>query len=110
MWSVWIGYILASVLVSLLSREMFGTERLYEQIDYPYFAAVAGLAFFVLGGSYWGWCYALGLAFFALAWIMLLRLEWAPLEFGALWTVSLAALGRRLRYLGRAHEQPGATQ
>jgi hypothetical protein len=103
LWSVWIGYILASVLVSLVSRQMFGTERLYEQVDYPYFAAVAGLAFFVLGGSYWGWCYALGLAFFALAWVMLLRLEWATLEFGALWTFSLAALGRRLRHLGQAH-------
>jgi hypothetical protein len=105
LWSVWIGYILASVLVSLVSRQMFGTERLYEQVDYPYFAAVAGLAFFVLGGSYWGWCYALGLAFFALAWVMLLRLEWSTLEFGALWTFSLAALGRRLRHLGRAHER-----
>ena len=105
LWSVWIGYILASVLVSLVTRVVFGTEQLYQQVDYPYFAAVSGLAFFALGGSYWGWCYALGFAFFGLAWVMVLRLEWATPEFGALWAFSLAALGRRLRHLGRAHQR-----
>jgi hypothetical protein len=99
LWSVWIGYIVASVMISLLTKALFGVEQLYLQIDYPYFAVTAGLAFFTLGGSYWGWCYVFSLAFFVAAWVMLLDLRWAVLEFGGLWGVVLLTLGRHLRRL-----------
>ena len=68
-------------------------------IRYPFAAILSGLAFFVMGGSYWGHYYAIGLAFFALSLLMLLRLEWSPLEFGLLWALCLAAIARHLRRL-----------
>jgi serine/threonine protein kinase len=101
LWSVWIGYILASMMISFLTKAILGVDFLYRQGDYPYFAVVAGLAFFALGGSYWGWCYAFSLAFFAVAWVMVIDLRWAVLEFGALWTVVLLSIGQHLRRLGR---------
>ena len=38
-----------------------------------------------MGNNYWGGCYVIGLAFFVLACVMPLKLEWgAPLAFGLL--------------------------
>ena len=62
-------------------------------VEYPFFAVTAGMAFFFLGSSYWGWCYAFGLAFFALSVLMLFNTDWAVLEFGAIWTACLVILG-----------------
>ncbi len=59
------------------------------------------MAFFVLGSSYWGWLYALGAAFFALALVMVADLRWAVLEFGGMWTVALCLVGLRPRRLGQ---------
>ena len=77
--------------------------------EYPFFAITAGMAFFFLGSSYWGWCYAFGLAFFALSALMLINTEWAVLEFGALWAVCLVIMGARLRGLAkeRGEARPG---
>lgn len=99
LWSVWVGYIATSIIISALTKGMFGMSRLYDQVDYPYFAVVAGLSFFVLGSGYWGGFYAFGLAFFALSGSMLLNLHWACLEFGGLWTAALFLIGLRLRGL-----------
>jgi hypothetical protein len=54
-----------------------------------------------MGSSYWGRCYAFGLAFFALAVLMPLKLELAPLAFGLTWSACLTAIGLHLRRLGR---------
>jgi serine/threonine protein kinase len=105
MWSVWVGYLICCFLIALACRVMFGGARLYEGVLYPFYAITAGMAFFVLGSSYWGRCYAVGVAFFALSGVMLLRLEWATLEFGVMWTLVLVAIGRRLSRLGREHGQ-----
>ncbi|HVS37565.1 MAG TPA: serine/threonine-protein kinase [Gemmataceae bacterium] len=99
LWSVWIGYIVASVLIALSGWTEFTGEKAYQA--YPYFTITAGMAFFFLGSSYWGWCYAFGLAFFALSGVMLLDMRWAVLEFGALWAVCLLILGTRLRWLAK---------
>jgi hypothetical protein len=104
LWSVWISYMLGCCLISFVSKVLFGLERLYEGVDYPFFAITAGMSFFVLGSGYWGRCYAIGLAFFALAGVMLLGLNWAVLEYGALWTVVLLVIGRRLRQFGQRAE------
>ena len=101
MWSVWIGYLIASGMVALIARILFGVEAQYESVLYLFFAVVAGLAFFALGSNYWGGCYGFGLAFFALPGLMFLRMEWAILEFGGLWTIALVTLGRRLHNLSR---------
>jgi hypothetical protein len=101
MWSVWIGYLTASVLISVVSGVLLDPEKLYQGVLYPYFSCVTGLAFFALGSNYWGWCYAYGAAFFLLPFLMLLHLGWADLEFGGLWTAALVRIGSRLHHLGR---------
>jgi hypothetical protein len=101
LWAVWLGYIFTSLLVGWVSLKLMGMEKLYEGHIYPYYAAVTGMAFFVLGSSYWGRCYAIGVAFWALAWVMQYGLPWATLEFGGLWTLALVMIGRRLEVLGR---------
>jgi len=61
---------------------------------------LAGLAFFVMGSTFWGGCYLVGLGFFALGAAMPSHLRWAPLEFGLLWSLTLFVLGSRLLRLG----------
>ncbi len=62
-----------------------------------------------MGGSYWGRCYAYGLAFFGLA-VLLPRVpeQYAPLGFGGLWTVALVSMGLHLRRLAAEAEAEGA--
>jgi hypothetical protein len=101
LWSVWVGYILACLLIPLVSGGLFSRERLYDGVVYPYYAVVTGMAFFVLGSSYWGRCYAISAAFFALGALLPLDLRWGTLAFGTLWGITLVAIGLRLRRLSR---------
>jgi hypothetical protein len=106
MWTVWIGYVLTLYVVGLTYWSLVGRWSAEQELRlYPPFAAVTGMAYFVLGCSYWGWCYAFGLAFHVLALLMTLDLRWAPLEFGTLWATALVVVGIRLCRLGSA-EQP----
>lgn len=110
MWSIWMGYVLTLFSVGFAHWIWLGgwsPEREFEL--YPVLAAVTGLAFFVLGASYWGWCYAMGLAFQTLALVMAFTLPWAPLEFGALWAVSLATIAARLHRLGSIEQNRGVS-
>ena len=43
---------------------------------------LSGLAFFILGSSYWGMLYALAVLFFVLPYLMWLEPYWAVLEYG----------------------------
>jgi len=119
-WSIWIGYFLAygCTLVAVQSMSILGvidrgarvlgSEHWQEVLPYPFISIVAGLAFFSMGSNYWGRCYAIGLGFFLIAVLMPMNLDWAPLEFGLLWTVALTVLGWHLRRLGRqAHAEAG---
>jgi tRNA A-37 threonylcarbamoyl transferase component Bud32 len=101
LWSVWIGYIVASLLIAAVSWRLFSERQIYQMVEYPFFAITAGMAFFFLGSSYWGWCYAFGAAFFAASVVMLFDTRWAVLEFGAVWTACLLIFGTRLRGLAR---------
>src|SRR5260370_936813 len=65
---------------------------------------LSGLVFFVMGRNYWGRCYAIGAAFFILAALMPLHLEWAPITFGMFWSVTLALIGLHLRRVGKRVE------
>jgi hypothetical protein len=113
LWTIWIGYFLsyaASLFTvwMLLRRGVLRPgpglpEPLAEVLPYPLLSLGSGMAFFVMGSNYWGRCYAVGMAFFALAAVMPLRLEWAPLGFGLLWSGTLLALGLHLRR--RAQQQ-----
>jgi serine/threonine protein kinase len=111
LWTIWIGYLAAyffsqvtvRALVShgLISKGLDAPHRWEELILYPFSAIASGLAFFMMGSNYWGKLYAVGLAFWVLAALMPLHLEWAPLEFGALWSTVLLALGLHLRTLSQ---------
>ncbi len=68
-------------------------------------ALFTGMAFFILGSSFWGGMYAVGAAFFALSLVMLASVRWAVLEFGLLWSLALSVIGFRLRWLGLEREQ-----
>jgi hypothetical protein len=117
--SVWLGYLAAWVVSALAMRLLVdrgiilggpaGPRGWEDLLVYPFSATLSGLAFFVMGGLYWGRYYALGLAFFLLALLLPLHLTWAPLEFGGLWAGALVAIGLHLRRLASeaAREAPG---
>jgi hypothetical protein len=109
LWAIWIGYLIAfhtnfiasRVLIGhdVVSRGPAGPSQWDALLLYPSTAVLSGMALFCMGSSYWGRCYAFGVAFFVLAAVMPVRLEWAPLEFGLLWSVILTAIGLHLRGL-----------
>ncbi len=109
LWSVWVGYIAATVLIAAAGWREFSHDQIYHMAEYPFFAITAGMAFFFLGSSYWGWCYAFGAAFFALSVVMLFDARWAVLEFGAVWAAILVILGARLRRLARERSEGNKT-
>jgi serine/threonine-protein kinase len=107
LWSIWLGYLVGGFIIWLVHRELHPQSALQEELTlYPTRAVLAGLAFFAMGGSYWGGCYLVGVAFFVLAAIMPWRqLYWAPLEFGLVWSAILVSLGVRLRRLAERHDE-----
>jgi hypothetical protein len=105
LWSVWGGYIVACFLATEVTRQLFGLEAVKSGLFYPYYALFTGMAFCVLGSTYWGMLYLAAVLFFALGLVMLANLRWATLEFGALWAFTLCVIGMRLRRLGREREE-----
>jgi predicted Ser/Thr protein kinase len=100
MWSVWIGYFFTLFAIAIAHWVVAGGWSVTQEVYlYPPIAAVTGMAFFTLGATYWGRCYAIGVAFHALALLMTLKIGWAPLEFGALWALALILIGDRMRRL-----------
>jgi tRNA A-37 threonylcarbamoyl transferase component Bud32 len=104
LWAIWVGYLIGCVAVVLAGNQMFEGD-VYKTRLYVLWSLLAGLAFFGMGGSYWGRCYAFGAAFFALS-VLLPRFspEYAPLAFGGLWAVVLAWMGLYLRRLAAEAE------
>jgi hypothetical protein len=117
LWSIWIGYGIAYGVAGLVCMGLADREMLANYVSggaggstwslSPYAAIISGLAFFVMGSSYWGGFYAIGLAFFAVAALMPLSLELAPLAFNILWSATLVLIGIRLRRLGAKQNQSG---
>jgi serine/threonine protein kinase len=109
-WLIWLGALAAFAISSLACRLLLRCDVLTEgeaapaswreEIAYPFSATVTGLAFFVMGGSYGSRYYAFSLAFFALALLLPLRLEWASLAYGLLWALCLVVIARHLRRQG----------
>src|SRR5262249_39717751 len=108
LWAIWIGYLVGCVAVVVAGRQLPHFEEDYKTRLYVLWTLLAGLAFFAMGSSYWGRCYAFGIAFSALGAVMPLKLEWAPLGFGGLWAVALASMGLHLRRLAAAAEADAA--
>jgi serine/threonine protein kinase len=115
LWTIWIGYLAATLVIFGVNHLLFthgileggpgAPEYWLELCTYPAAAVLSGVGFFVMGSSYWGRCYALGVAFFILAVVMTFRLDWAPFEFGVAWGTTLGVLGWRLRGLGQPAER-----
>jgi serine/threonine protein kinase len=113
LWTIWVGYLITLVVNWLVCWQLRNYDvvrpggaappRWDEYFMYPFITMLSGLAFFTMGSNYWGRCYAVGAAFFVLAVVMPLGLEYSPLAFGLLWSATLAALGLHLRSLG--HKQ-----
>ena len=101
LWSIWLGYLAACAVTAFDSRYLTNLDDPFKLNLYPTWAVLSGLAFFVMGSNYWGQCYVVGCLFFLLAVLMPLHREWAPVEFGIVWTASLVWIGLRLRWLGR---------
>ena len=101
MWAGWVGYVATCLVGAQTYRLVAGWDLRLELNLYPTMSAVTGMAFFILGASYWGWCYAFGVAFYGLAYVMTLDLRGGPLEFGALWAAALVVIGLHLRQLGQ---------
>ena len=110
LWSIWIGYFASYFIILLATRMLIRRDILsegnlapdyfVELLPYPFISALSGLALFIMGASYWGRCYAFGFAFWAIAALLPLNLEFAPLAFGMLWALTLVSLGMHLRSLG----------
>jgi serine/threonine-protein kinase len=101
LWSIWVGYLVACFTIPLVTAQLpYFDDPALCWASYPFSALLTGLAFTAMGAVYWGRCYAFGAAFFALAVVMPLNLDWASLGFGVLWSAVLTMLGLRLRRLG----------
>jgi serine/threonine protein kinase len=111
LWTLWIGYITAYE-ISVMAHSMLlargltipGSAHAGELLRYPFSAVLSGLVFFIMGSNYWGWCYTFGAAFFGLAALMPLHMEWSPITFGLLWSATLTLIGLHLRRVGRRVE------
>jgi eukaryotic-like serine/threonine-protein kinase len=105
LWSITCGYAVAcfgaSIAVRLSIGSMWSIDPGTEPLVYQVYAVLAALTFFALGSVFWGWCYAFGILFVLLSWIMSASLPWAPLMFGVTWALILTAFGFRLRRLAR---------
>jgi serine/threonine-protein kinase len=100
MWALWCAFLLTCLLMGVVNHELSPPGAPYDPLPlYPRVALVSGMAFIVLGSSYWGGCYLIAAAFFTAGVTMPLNLNSAPLVFGLLWAVALVVIGLRLRRL-----------
>jgi eukaryotic-like serine/threonine-protein kinase len=111
LWCVLGGFMTACVLMGLVDRLMTSPGRPHEPLRmYPPFTVLSGLAFLVLGSSYWGKCYLFAAAFWALALVLPPHLELGPAGFGLMWTAALVTIGLRLRGLALSVEGRSAPE
>jgi hypothetical protein len=105
LWAIVFSYLGATLCSIFVYQELtHGTPDPDARTLFPVWSILGGVAFYVLGSSFWGRCYAISVAFFVLALLMPLYLVLAPLAFGSMWTVALVASGLHLRRLGRPPE------
>jgi serine/threonine protein kinase len=95
--SLWFGYMAGSLVLLVITYLLTPSGAVFnDYLAYPPMAVLASLLFMMLGSSYWGYCYVIGLIFLAVAIVMTVWLAAAPLIFGAAWAASLSTLGVRL--------------
>jgi len=106
LWSIWIGYFVACIAAVVAGRIVETDEHPFdERVLFSAWAMFAGMAFFAMGGGYWGRCYAIGAVFFAASMFTPTPfvLPYSALIFGCLWVWALTAIGMHLRGLAKQH-------
>src|SRR5713101_6434604 len=83
--------------MTVVDRLVFGPDNVYRGGFYAHQAA--GLAFFIMGGAFWGRFHALGATDLILAMVMPMWPDLAPLAFGVAWAVALGLIARHRRRL-----------
>jgi hypothetical protein len=98
--SLWLGYVAGSLVLILIAYLLIPAGTPFNDlVAYPPMAVLASLLFFMLGSSYWGYCYLIGSVYLGLAVLMTFWLSASPLVFGAVWAASLSILSVRLSRL-----------
>ncbi len=92
-WSIWIGYLVALAVTNTL-LVVTGTDK-SELL--PLACVLSGFGFLAMSGHVWGGAGLFGIAFMATAIVTSLATHYAPIIFGAMWLVSLVALGNHYR-------------
>jgi eukaryotic-like serine/threonine-protein kinase len=110
LWSLRLGHFAGMWLIPVVCFELFGPDDERRWLAaYPLWAILTGAMFVSLGGAFWGRLYLAGLAFFAAAVVMPLRLEWAPVEFGILLPSIALAAYQHLRHTAGEQTAPAPT-
>jgi serine/threonine protein kinase len=105
-WSLRIGHWAGVGLLPFLCYLMTKPDQPWQPLTiYPLWALISGIAVFSMGSSFWGRFYVIGLLIFALAFVMTIQLEWAILEFGAMFSAMMAIIALHLRRI-RIEQQP----
>jgi serine/threonine-protein kinase len=102
MLSVWVAYLLGASLMAVVESTTAAPVPPASRLDlYPRFSVLAGMIFFVLGGTLWGRMYLFAGGFFLLALLMPYWPVGSPLLFGLAWALALTLTGLHLRALTR---------
>jgi serine/threonine protein kinase len=96
-WSTRIGQLVGLVLIVVVCYQIAAPGGQWQLTVYPLWMVLTGATFFGLGSTHWGRLYVAGLVCFAASLLMLLHLEWAPLELGAVISGLFLTMGLHLR-------------
>jgi serine/threonine-protein kinase len=107
-WSQRLGHFAGMVLIPLVCRELLGPDGPWALATYPLWAILTGALLFSMGSVLWGRLYLAGLALLAVAVVMPLRLEWAPLEFGLTVSAIVACISFHLHRSGASRGETGS--
>jgi len=106
LWAIWVGYLTACMIVGAVHIQLTRrTPERDELMNYPFWSALTGMAFFAMGSCYWWRFLSLRLAFSTLPPLELPTPRWVVLEYGLLWTLSLTWLGLHLHALGKTNHE-----
>ncbi|HMO86352.1 MAG TPA: serine/threonine-protein kinase, partial [Lacipirellulaceae bacterium] len=84
--AIWLGYLAGSAALVTIDYLQTPPGAYYAGLGaYPHMAVLASLAFILLGSSYWGYCYAIGALFLAVALAITQAPVAGPLVFGICW-------------------------
>lgn len=97
LWAVRVAQSVGLMVVALLCWLIEPRVAAWQFVAYAFWSVLLGTTFFALGRLYWGKLYLLGLGFIALAPVMALRWDVAPVLFGFFLSAFMFAINRHLR-------------